>query len=230
MTRTAADWRSVCACMTSAETASWTWKSSADLPRLLAPLFLDSGHIAEPEPVQLPDELRTESSRKLQLFILLSAPSPKAMNCMVMLPGFWKPVIMTCAAGAGHFLSPDADQRRLDHCELRADLGAILQGDRDQLVERPGRIDEGYLKVIVLDRHDDARVEPKHQREVRTGDAQCSRAEAASCSRSANSFLARPTSTRGIRSLLSNVVRSRACGHGRRRRGRRRKSPGTGVP
>ena len=54
---------------------------------------------------------------------------------------------------------------------MRAELGAVGQGDRHQLVERSARVDQRDLHVVVLQRLDHrAGVEPEHLGEVCAGD------------------------------------------------------------
>ena len=55
---------------------------------------------------------------------------------------------------------------------MRGELGAVGQADRDQVVERPGGVDQGDLEVIVLQRDDHrAGVEPQDLGEVGAVDA-----------------------------------------------------------
>ena len=48
----------------------------------------------------------------------------------------------------------DSGRHRLDKRLMRCELGAVGQTDRDQVVERPGGVDQGDLKVIGLERDD----------------------------------------------------------------------------
>ncbi len=61
---------------------------------------------------------------------------------------------------------------RLDERLVRGELGAVGQGDRHQVVELPGGVDQRDLEVIVLQRDDHrARVEPQDLGEVGALDA-----------------------------------------------------------
>ncbi len=54
---------------------------------------------------------------------------------------------------------------------MRGELGAVGQGDRHQVVERPAGVDQRDLGVVVLQRHDHgAGVEPQHLGQVGAGD------------------------------------------------------------
>ena len=56
---------------------------------------------------------------------------------------------------------------RLDQRLVRGELGAVGQGDRHQVVERPAGVDQGDLDVVVLQRLDHgAGVEPQDLRQV----------------------------------------------------------------
>ena len=92
--------------------------------------------------------------------------------------------------------------RRLDQRLVRGELGAVGQRDRHQVVERPARVDQRDLRVVVLQRLDHRPgVEPQHLRQVGAArPATRCRAATACCSRSASMFRARSTSTAGTRS------------------------------
>ena len=92
---------------------------------------------------------------------------------------------------------------RLHQRLVRRELGAVGQADRNQVVERPGGVDQGDLEVIVLERHDH-RAGSSRRTWVRSAlwTRHVSRADVACCSRSATKFLARSTSTLGTSSLL----------------------------
>ena len=107
------------------------------------------------------------------------------------------------------FSAADSALRRLDQRLPRGDLGAVGQGDRHQVVERPAGVDQRDLQVVVLQRLDH-RAGSSRSTCVRL--ALCTRhscrAETACCSRSASMFRARSTSTLGTRSRLRLAIRS----------------------
>ena len=81
--------------------------------------------------------------------------------------GVWKPLIAKTGMSGRAFSRRTADLRRLDQRPPRGDLGAVGQRDRHQVIEHAGRVDQGDLDVVVLQRLDHrAGVEPQDLREL----------------------------------------------------------------
>ena len=107
------------------------------------------------------------SSRPLHWFRLLLGPRPKIPPWINMPPGVWKPLSTTIGEERAGLLAADPHLRRLDQRPAGGELGAVGQRDRHQVVERPARVDQGDLRVVVLQRLDHrAGVEPQHLRQV----------------------------------------------------------------
>ena len=132
-------------------------------PRLLAALRLDPRQVADSEVLELPDELDAD----------VIAPDPLVEAAVGAQAE--DPALDQHAAGrleaAEHddrderarLLPADPHLRRLDQRPARGDLGAVGQGDRHQVIELSGRVDQRDLEVVVLQRLDHrAGVEPQH--------------------------------------------------------------------
>ncbi len=87
-------------------------------------------------------------------------------------PGVWKPLIMTMGRSGRIFSRRIRAAAACDQRPLRGELGAVGQGDLLQVVERLAGVDQGELKMIVLER-DDHRggVQPEDLGEVGALDA-----------------------------------------------------------
>ena len=123
--------------------------------------------------------------------------------------GVWKPLIRRLGMSNAPPLAADRLRDRLDHRLVRGEFGAVGQGDGDQVVERPGGVEQGELEVIGLDRVDHrAGVEAEDLGQVGAVDAPLLPRHGACCSRSATRFRARSTSTTGTSSRLNWAMRS----------------------
>ena len=107
-----------------------------------------------------------KSSRPTHWLRLLLGPRPK-MPAWSSSLGVWKPLSRMFGDEGARLLAADRRHGRLDQGLSRGQFGAIGQGDGHQVVDRPGRVDQRDLRVVVLQRLDDGPgVEPEHLGQV----------------------------------------------------------------
>ena len=165
-TRAAADWTRACARVTSAATMSWVLKNSMMASDCIAALLLDPRQVADPEGFELPEGLIADvvtAPPLVEAAVGAEAEDPGLDH----LVGGLEAVDQDVGEERARLLPADRRHRRLDQRLVRGELGAVGQGDRHQVVERPAGVDQGDLEVVVLQRHDHrAGVEPQHLRQV----------------------------------------------------------------
>ena len=111
------------------------------------------------------------SSRPVHWPRVLLGPRPKIPAWRYM-PAAWKPLSMKTGRAGRHFSRRTRATAACTRAALRGHLGAVGQGDRDQVIEQPAGLDQRDLQVVVLQRDDHrARVEPEGLRQVGAGDA-----------------------------------------------------------
>ena len=77
-------------------------------------------------------------------------------------PGDWKPLSTMVGMNGRAFSWRTFTSAAATSACREAISGRLVKGDRHQLIERPGRVDQGDLEVIVLQRFDHgAGVEPE---------------------------------------------------------------------
>ncbi len=138
---------------------------------LLSALLFDAGQVANAETFRLPYEL--EAGVDASPPLIEAAVGSQAEDSRLDHHG--------CALEAvehdngqqrTHLLLADSGVRGLHHRLPRSELWAVGNGNGHEVVERELGIDQGDLKVVVLDgHHDGSRVEPKDLREIGAADA-----------------------------------------------------------
>ena len=86
------------------------------------------------------------SSRPRHWLRLLLGPRPKIPAWINMPPGVWKPLSRTMGRSGRAFSRRTRTSAACDQRPARGELGAVGQGDRHQVVERPARVDQRDLE------------------------------------------------------------------------------------